>query len=65
MNANTMPLEAETRVLIDRTLENLGWKLKGKDKNVFYEQPRSEAERKNFAEGDRTMSCTQKRAISR
>lgn len=46
MNANTMPLEAETRVLIDRTLENLGWKLNGRDKNVFYEQPRTEAERK-------------------
>ena len=26
MNINTMPLEAETRVLIDRSLENLGWK---------------------------------------
>lgn len=24
MNPNTMPLEAETRVLIDRSLENLG-----------------------------------------
>ena len=31
MNMNTAPLEAETRVLIDRSLENLGWKLKGKD----------------------------------
>lgn len=29
MNMNTTPLEAETRVLIDRSLENLGWKLKG------------------------------------
>lgn len=48
MNANTMPLEAETRVLIDRTLQNLGWKLDGKDKNVFYEQPRTEAERKKL-----------------
>lgn len=28
---NTMPLEAETRVLIDRSLENLGWKLSGTD----------------------------------
>lgn len=45
MNPNTMPLEAETRVLIDRSLENLGWKLSGKDQNVYYEQPRSEAEK--------------------
>lgn len=45
MNTNTMPLEAETRVLIDRSLENLGWKLSGKDQNVYYEQPRTEAEK--------------------
>ena len=48
MNTNTMPLEAETRVLIDRSLENLGWKFKGRDKNVFFEQPRTEAERKKL-----------------
>ncbi len=48
MNPNTMPLEAETRVLIDRSLENLGWKLRGKDQNVFYEQPRSAAEKKKL-----------------
>lgn len=48
MNTNTMPLEAETRFLIDRSLENLGWKFKGKDKNVFVEQPRSETERKKL-----------------
>lgn len=47
-----MPLEAETRVLIDRSLENLGWKFKGKDKNVFFEQPRTESERKRL-EGKR------------
>ena len=46
MNAFTMPLEAETRVLIDRNLENLGWKFKGKNRNVFVEQPRTERERK-------------------
>ena len=46
MNINTLPLEAETRVLIDRSLENLGWKLSGKDQNVYYEQPRSDAEKK-------------------
>ena len=48
MNTNTMPLEAETRVLIDRSLENLGWKLSGKEQNVYYEQPRSEAEKKKL-----------------
>lgn len=48
MNTNTTPLEAETRVLIDRSLENLGWKLSGKDQNVYYEQPRTEAERKKL-----------------
>ena len=45
---NTLPLEAETRILIDRNLENLGWKLKGKDKNVFFEQPKTELERKKL-----------------
>lgn len=48
MNINTTPLEPDTRVLIDRSLENLGWKLKGKDKNVFFEQPRTEAERQKL-----------------
>lgn len=48
MNVNTMPLEAETRVLIDNALTNLGWKLKGKDKNVFFEQPKTETERKRL-----------------
>lgn len=48
MSTNTLPLEAETRVLIDRSLENLGWKLSGKDQNVYYEQPRTEAERKKL-----------------
>ena len=45
---NTMPLEAETRVLIDRSLENLGWKLSGTDQNVFFEQPKTETERKKL-----------------
>lgn len=48
MSANIMPLEAETRVLINRSLENLGWKLDGKEQNVYYEQPRSEAEKKKL-----------------
>ena len=48
MNTNSMPLEAETRILIDRSLENLGWILNGKEQNVFYEQPRTEAEKKKL-----------------
>jgi len=48
MNANTMPLEAETRILIDHSLESLGWKLKGKGQNVFFEQPKTEEERKKL-----------------
>lgn len=48
MSTSLMPLEAETRILIDRSLENLGWKLTGKDKNVYYEQPRTESERKKL-----------------
>lgn len=48
MSTNLMPLEAETRVLIDRTLENLGWILNGKEQNVYYEQPRTEAEKKKL-----------------
>ncbi len=43
---NTMPLEASTRILIDRTLENLGWNFNGKDQNVYLEQPKTEKERK-------------------
>jgi|GEM_PF-247764 len=48
MHTLTTPLEAETRLLIDRSLENLGWKLHGKDKNVFVEQPRTTCERKKL-----------------
>lgn len=51
MNA-VMPLEADTRLLIDRSLENLGWVLSGKDKNVFFEQPRTEREQSQL-EGKR------------
>jgi type I restriction enzyme M protein len=38
MNMNTMPLEADTRKLIDTSLTNLGWQLVGNEKNVFFEQ---------------------------
>lgn len=45
---NTMPLEADTRILIDKSLENLGWVFNGKQKNVFFEQPKTENERKKL-----------------
>lgn len=45
---NTLPLEADTRVLIDKTLENLGWRFSGRGKNVFFEQPKTEEERKKL-----------------
>lgn len=48
MSINTMPLEADTRLLIDRSLENLGWKFKGTERNVFFEQPKKETERKKL-----------------
>lgn len=44
----TLPLEADTRLLIDTALTNLGWKLDGKDKNVFVEQPKTEAIGKQY-----------------
>ena len=31
---NTMPLEADTRLLIDTNLANLGWSLTGKEKKT-------------------------------
>lgn len=46
MSAYTTPLEQDTRVLIDTSLENLGWKFSGHEKNVFMEQPKTESERK-------------------
>ena len=45
----TNPLEADTRVLIDTTLCNLGWQLTGTNKNVFFEQPKKEEEKKLLA----------------
>lgn len=45
---NTLPLEVDTRTLINKNLENLGWNLDGVNKNVFQEQPRTEEERKKL-----------------
>lgn len=49
MEQNTFPLEAETRVLIDRNLENLGWNFTGIDQNVFLERPKKSSERKKLS----------------
>lgn len=46
---NTMPLEADTRLLIDNSLNNLGWNLSGKDQNVFCERPRTDSEQKKLS----------------
>ncbi|MCL1987678.1 MAG: N-6 DNA methylase [Firmicutes bacterium] len=43
---HTIPLEADTRILINKTLENLGWIFTGEKKNVYLEQPKTENERK-------------------
>ena len=45
---DTLPLEQDTRLLIDRNLENLGWKFTGTDRNVYLEQPRTENERRKL-----------------
>ncbi|MDR1754238.1 MAG: type I restriction enzyme HsdR N-terminal domain-containing protein, partial [Eubacterium sp.] len=45
---NTLPLEANTRLLINTNLKNLGWVFEGKKQNVYLEQPRTEAERKKL-----------------
>lgn len=45
---NTMPLEADTRVLIDTNLKNLGWVFSGKEQNVFLERPKTDREKKNL-----------------
>lgn len=48
MNTYTSSLEPDTRVLIDHSLESLGWKLKGANRNVFFERPLKEKERKKL-----------------
>jgi len=45
---NSMPLEADTRVLIDTNLKNLGWNFTGKNRNVFFEQPKTDTEKKKL-----------------
>lgn len=48
MSINTPLLEMDTRELINRNLENLGWKLHGTSRNVYFEQPRTERERRKL-----------------
>jgi type I restriction enzyme M protein len=43
---STVTLESDTRVLINKSLENLGWVLSGRNRNVFLEQPRTQKEKK-------------------
>lgn len=45
---NTMPLEADTRFLIDTNLKNLGWNFAGKNRNAFFEQPKTDIEKKKL-----------------
>jgi type I restriction enzyme M protein len=45
---NALALEADTRVLIDKSLENLGWILTGINQNVFFKQPKTEKEKKRL-----------------
>jgi type I restriction enzyme M protein len=39
-------LEADTRVSIDKRLENLGWTFRGRKQNVYLEQPKTQKEKK-------------------
>ena len=42
------PVEADTRYIIDRKLESLNWYLHGGGRNVYFENPRSDAENKKL-----------------
>ena len=43
---HTAPLESDTKALINRSLENLGWIFSGDNRNVFIEQPKTSQEKK-------------------
>jgi type I restriction enzyme M protein len=45
---NNFPLETDVRVQVDERLKNLGWELNGKNQNVFFEQPKTENEKKKL-----------------
>ena len=65
MNINTMPLEAETRVLINRSLENLGWKLNGKTRMYIMNSRKLKQKRKNSKVKDLIMSFILRKVINR
>ena len=48
MSDVVLPLEADTRMLIDRSLENLGWEAEGRQKNIYLESPRTLQERRKL-----------------
>jgi type I restriction enzyme M protein len=45
---NNFPLEPDVRIQVDERLKNLGWSLSGAKKNVFFEQPKTDTEKKKL-----------------
>ena len=45
---NNFPLETDVRIQVDERLKNLGWEFDGINKNVFLEQPKTDAEKKKL-----------------
>lgn len=45
---NNFPLETDVRVQVNERLKNLGWELDGKNQNVYFEQPKTNAEKKKL-----------------
>lgn len=45
---NNFPLETDVRVQVDERLKNLGWELHGKNQNVYFEQPKTDIEKKKL-----------------
>lgn len=45
---NNFPLETDVRVQVDERLKNLGWEFDGTNKNVFFEQPKTNNEKKKL-----------------
>ncbi len=45
---NTVPLEEDTRALINNALSNLGWKWDGADQNVYFERAKTKEEQQKL-----------------
>lgn len=45
---NTIPMEEDTRALINNTLVNLGWKWDGVNQNVYFERTKTKEEQKKL-----------------